>query len=100
MVPVVFLFLVFAVTLLTLASRISRRPEYQCEVAALGVGRRWQTLVNAISTQVLISGPLLFFHYLVPQKSFAILMILFMALTQMSLKSFPPIPMCPLAGQL
>lgn len=34
MVAIVFLFQVFAVTLLTLASKISLRPEYQCEVAA------------------------------------------------------------------
>lgn len=103
MVAIVFLFLVFAVILLTLASRISLRPEYQCEVAAHEVGAQgatWQTLVNAISTHVLILGPLLFFHYLVPQKSFAILVILFMALAQKRLRSFASIPMCPLAGQL
>lgn len=103
MVAVVSLFLVFAVTLLTLASRISLRPEYQCEVAAHGMGAQgatWQTLVNALSTQVLILGPLLFFHYLVPKKSFAILVILFMALAQKRLKSFLSIPMCPLSGQL
>lgn len=47
-----------------------------------------------------LSGPLLFFQYLVPQKSFAILVIWAVALTWMTPKSLPSIPTSPLAGQL